>query len=183
MLIKCKYLLKPPYQWTKKAILDLCRTHQITPLIKATAGRACDYPDPKAPKGWRRVFPTDELEDKLRRVCWLYYKLHKAEEGLGKSDEWYTEQQRQYFARHELDRKGRQRASPGPWPTQDITVRLPELKRQLKDDVRDLPPQIEKLESELAAAWENIDTLDAAWAVLMDASVEEAEVEARLSQR
>lgn len=176
MLIECKYLLKPPYQWTKKATLDLCRTRQLTPLIKATAGRACDCPDPKAPKGWRRVFPTNELEDKLRSVCWLYYKLHKAEEGLKRGDEWYIENLRQDLAQQDLDRKGRRRASPGI--AEDITVHLSELRRKNADDVRDLPPQIEKLENELAAAWENIDILDAAWATLMDASVKEAEVKA-----
>lgn len=174
--MRIRDLLDPPCGLTKKKILDLCRAGQLTPLIKANAGDY--YPDPKAPKGWRRVFPTDELDDKLRRVCWLYYKLHKAEEGLGKSDEWYIEQQRQYLARQELDRKGRRRASPGPRPTEDINVHLPELKRRFEEDVRDLPPQIEKLENELAAAWESVDILDAAWAALMDASVKEAEVEA-----
>jgi hypothetical protein len=174
--MRIRDLLDPPYGLTKKKILDLCRAGQLTPLIKADAGEY--YPDPKAPKGWRRVFPTYELEDKLRSVCWLYYKLHKAEESLGKSNEWYIEQQRQYIARQELDRKGRRRASLGPWPTEDIAAHLPEMKRQLEDDVRDLPPQIEKLENELAAAWENIDVLDAAWAILARASVKEAEVEA-----
>jgi hypothetical protein len=174
--MRIRDLLDPPYGLTKKKILDLCRGGQLTPLIKAKAGDY--YPDLKAPKGWQRVFPTYELEDKLRRVCWLYYKRHKAEEALGKSDEWYIEQQRQYIARQELDRKGRRRASLGPWPTEDIAAHLPEIKRQLENDVHDLPPQIEKIENELAAAWGNIDILDAAWAVLVDASVQEAEIEA-----
>ena len=120
--------------------------------------------------------PPMSLRISFSRACWLYYKLHKAEEGLKRGDEWYIENLRQDLAQQDRDRKGRRRASPGI--AEDITVHLSELRRKNADDVRDLPPQIEKLESELAAAWENIDILDTAWAVLVDASVKEAEVEA-----
>jgi hypothetical protein len=167
MLISGRDLLDPPYQLNKKAILDLCVARKLEPFIRAL-GRSY-YPDPKAPEGWQRVFPTEDLQKKHKSVCTLYYHLEFAQAWLSKSNDTHIKAHEQHLVA--LDRYDKEKKERTP-SIEIFKANLPDLRQRYADTVRGLPPQIKKLEGELtlARAWQNIDaTFETVCAVLMDA--------------
>jgi hypothetical protein len=176
MLIRGKELLDPPYRQTKRAILNHCATGKLTPFLSA---RGQDrFLDRKAPGGWQRAFRNDELREKHRRLCFLYYELDTAQKWLSKSDDTHIKEHEQHLA--SLSRFDQRLKAETPSIDKFKADFLSHLREDYSETAGKLPPEIEKLESELtpARAWQNIDTLEAAWSVLADAFFHEAQVEA-----
>jgi hypothetical protein len=69
MIIQGRDLPKLFPRSTEKDLFEWCRTGRLQPFRKGgdSFGR-----DPKSPKGWRRVFPTEEANCKYNSLCGKY---------------------------------------------------------------------------------------------------------------
>jgi len=69
MIIQGRDLPKLYPRSTEKNLFEWCRTGQLQPFRKGddSFGR-----DPKSPKGWRRVFPTEEADRNYNSLCRKY---------------------------------------------------------------------------------------------------------------
>ncbi len=60
---------------TEYDLFKWCTTGRLQPFRKAGFGDYVSGRDPKSPKGWRRVFPTEEANRKYNLLCGKYGAL------------------------------------------------------------------------------------------------------------
>lgn len=60
---------------TEKDLFKWCAEGRLQPFRKAGPGDLVSGRDPKSPKGWRRVFPTEEANSKYDLLCGKYGDL------------------------------------------------------------------------------------------------------------
>ncbi|MGC8491784.1 MAG: hypothetical protein ACP5SH_08605 [Syntrophobacteraceae bacterium] len=72
MIFSCREIQGLYPQLTAQDAVEWCRSGRLRPFTKRQG--PCGL-DPKSPKGWRRVFPTREAEEKYEALCERYSSL------------------------------------------------------------------------------------------------------------
>ncbi len=153
--IKGRELLEPPYNLTRRDIFNAVKEGILVPW---------ESPDGDQTNRVWRVFPNDDLHDEFMNLSLLQDKLERAQKWSIKSDEDCIEAHK-----HDLDLEW-----VGECPLADLETFinhvLPEMRRRESQALQELPPQIRRLEEELAPnrVWKNLDIGPAQQEALME---------------
>ena len=152
--LKGRELLDPPFNLTKRSFFQLIKDGKLVPWGSPDAEYIRRHRAVNFPERMHRIFPTDRLTEKYRKLLGLEYALSCAQEWHSKSNGWHIE-----GYKHDRNLNW----DPPPFLQFDLETYineiLPKERQEYLRIIKEYPAKIEKVEKELAPdkVWNDLD--------------------------